>query len=141
MVFIIDEGSVFDSPLDKIWRYMETADGDEHVHRSMTNVQMEMEGDNPVMTFETPAPGGMKATNKMRITMFVPVGILMEYLEGPLAGSKVMQYYKPMGNRTGITVVGEYTSKMMQGDQLKGMVMQNLEQAFNEDQANLLKFK
>ncbi len=141
MVFIVDEGSVFDAPTEKIWRYLQTAEDDEHIHRSMMNVQMEMEGEQPVLSFETEGPGGMKANNKLKMTMFPPVGFLLEYTEGPLTGSKVMQYYIPMGNRTGVTVAGDYVSKMMPEGQLKSVVIAQLEQAFNEDQANLQKFK
>ncbi len=141
MVHILDEGSVFDAPLDKIWRYLQTAPEDLHVHRSMMNVQTVMEGDQPVMSFETEAPGGMKVKNKIKMTFFAPVGFLLEYTDGPLTGSKVMQHYAPMGNRTGVTVAGEYVSRMMPENQIKPLILGELEQAFKEDNANLQKFK
>jgi hypothetical protein len=57
MVFIIDQGSVFDAPLEKIWRYMTTADEQQHQHNSIRNVQYTQEGDHGLMTFDTPGPG------------------------------------------------------------------------------------
>jgi len=47
-------------------------------------------------------------------------------------------FYFPNGNKTGVTVVGEFTSSMMPDEnQLKQAVMSFLEQAFNEDSAYL----
>jgi hypothetical protein len=83
----------------------------------------------------------MKMKQKMRLTMLPPVGFLSEYIEGPLTGSKSMQFYHPMGNRTGVTVVDEFVSTMIPESQIHGAVMQQLETAFNEDQANLKKFQ
>jgi hypothetical protein len=77
---------------------------------------------------------------KLKITMLPPVGFVQEYIEGPLTGSKSMQFYQSMGNRTGVTVVGEFVSTMMPESQIHGAVMTQLETAFNEDQANLKKF-
>jgi hypothetical protein len=140
VVFIIDQGSVFDAPMDKVWKYLNEADQEQHAHASMTNVQYSQEGEHGIMSFETPGPGGMMMKQKLKITMLPPVGWVMEYLEGPLAGSKSMQFYHAMGNKTGVTVVGEFVSKMMPENQIHGAVMQQLETAFNEDQANLKKF-
>ena len=56
-----------------------------------------------------------------------------------MAGSKSFSYYTPKGNETGITVVGEWKSKMMTDDQIRQAVMDFLQTVFNEDQANLAK--
>ncbi len=140
MVFIIDQGSVFDAPSEKVWKYLNEASSEQHQHTMMTNVEFSMDGEHPVLAFETPGPGGMKVKQKIKMTMLPPVGFVSEYIEGPLTGSKAMQFYHPMGNRTGVTVVGEYVSSMIPENQLHSMVMQQLEMAFNEDQANLKKF-
>ena len=71
--------------------------------------------------------------------MFPPFGIVQEYLEGPMAGSRAFQYYTPKGDKTGVTVVGDFTAKGMDDDMVKHMALQNLEIAFNEDNANLKK--
>jgi hypothetical protein len=141
MVFVVDQGSAFDASLEKIWRYLQTPP-DVHNHPANQNVRAEMQPDNSmVMTFENDGPGGVKVTNKLKFTMFPPVGFLTEYIGGPLTGSKMMQYYTPMGDKTGVTVAGEFTSAMVPENQLRPMVLQNLEQAFNDDQQNLKQFK
>jgi hypothetical protein len=83
----------------------------------------------------------MKFQQKMKLTMLPPVGFVTEYVEGPLKGSKSMQFYHPMGSKTGVTVVGEFVSTMLPENQIHGVVMQQLETAFSEDQANLKNFK
>ena len=68
-----------------------------------------------------------------------PLGALFEILDGPLAGSKSLQYYLPKGKETGVTVVGEWKSSVMSDDQVKKAVMGFLQTVFDEDQANLTK--
>ncbi len=100
-----------------------------------------MDGKSTVLSFEVEGPGGAKTLVKIRSTPLVPVGRMLEYLEGPLAGSKVMSYYIPKDQRTGITLVGEYVSKVIPEGQLKTVVMNQLEQSFKEDTENLKNFK
>lgn len=140
MVFIIDQGSVFDAPPEKVWKYVNEANTEQHQHDAMRNVDFSMDGEHPVLGFETEGPGGVKIKQKIKMTMLPPVGFLTEYVEGPLSGSKSMQFYHPMGNKTGVTVVGEFVSSMIPENQIHGMVMQQLEMIFNEDQANIKKF-
>lgn len=140
MVFILDEESVFDAPLEKIWRFMSTP-GDHHKHGSMKNRKIEPEGNSVVLSFEVELPNGTRTPVRIRSTSLPPVGRMMEYLEGPLAGSKVFSYYVPMGNRTGIHIAGEYVSKTIPEAQLKSVVMSQLEQSFMEDSENLRNFQ
>jgi len=79
-------------------------------------------------------------TIKIKATPMVPVGRTMEYLEGPLAGSKVISYYIPKGNKTGVTVVGEHVSKVIPENQIRAIVISQLEQSFREDTENLKNF-
>ena len=104
MVFIHDEGSEFRAPLDKVWK-LNTTKG-EHSHPSLRNSRSEMEGEHPILRYETQMPDGSWAKHKVRLTLLPPVGIAFETLEGPMAGSKSFQYYTPKGAKTGITVVG-----------------------------------
>jgi hypothetical protein len=135
----LDEGSEFDAPVEKIWRFMSTP-GDHHKHASMTNRKIERDGNKAVLSFEAEGPGGVKTLVKIKSTSFVPVGRMMEYLEGPLAGSKVVSYYIPKGQKTGVTIVGEYVSKVIPEGQIKMVVMNQLEQSFKEDTENLKNF-
>jgi hypothetical protein len=138
MVFIIDEGSEFNAPITRIWEL--TQDDAAHKHASQISPKVTMEGENVLLDFGTKMPDGSVMRQKVKIAPLPPVGIVLEYVEGPLTGTKLMQYYVPKGNKTGITVVGHATSKMMPDDQLKGAVMRALEVLFNEDVENLKTF-
>jgi hypothetical protein len=140
MVFIVDAEGTFDAPIDKIWRFMQSPP-DSHSHPGNMNLQMEEQGEHMILSFENEMPGAGRVKQKIKTTVFPPVGITMEYLEGPIAGSKMMQYYYPKGNKTDVVVAGEFTSKMVPEAQLRGMVLKNLEKMFNDDQENLKRFK
>ena len=73
--------------------------GNHHKHASMTNGSLKWM-EKQVPSFEVEGPGGAKTLVKIRSTPLVPVGRMLEYLEGPLAGSKVMSYYIPKDQRT-----------------------------------------
>jgi hypothetical protein len=135
MVFIKDEEGTFDAPLSKVWQLQQSPL--DHQHPSLISPQVAMEGEKMVLSFGVKLPDGSVANTKIRSTPMAPVGYAMEYLEGPFAGSKSITYYSPKGNQTGITVVGDYTSPSLSGEQLKQAVLMSLETAFNEDQANL----
>ena len=123
-----------------IWRFMSTP-GDHHKHPSMGNRKIEQQGNSMVLSFDVEGPGGAKSTVKIKSTPLAPVGRMMDYTEGPLAGSKVMSYYVPMGSKTGVTIVGEYVSSVIPESQIKSVVMSQLEQSFKEDSENLRNFK
>ena len=137
MVFIHDEGSEFDAPLDKVWK-LNASEG-RHNHPSLRNMGSEMEGEHPILKYETAMPDGSWAKNRVRMTLLPPVGIAFETLEGPMAGSRSFQFYTPKGAKTGITVVGEYVSPGVPEAVLKKEVLRFLETVFGEDQSNLAK--
>jgi hypothetical protein len=135
MVFIFDDGSRFKASLDKVWK-LNASEG-AHNHPSLQNQKADQQGEHVILTYETAMPDGKSVKHKVRTTAFPPLGIMFETLEGPMAGSRSFQYYTPRGNETGVTVVGEFTSKMIPEADLKKAVMGFLETVFNEDQKNL----
>jgi hypothetical protein len=140
MVFVIDEGSVFDAPLERIWRLNRSPF--EHRHQSMKNFRVERTADPSTFlaTWEIEAKGSTFDV-KAKFVYFPPLGFAMDYLEGPLAGSKEFQYYTPMGDKTGITCVGEFRAPGFSDEQLKVAVMDSYEKVFREDQDNLARMK
>jgi hypothetical protein len=137
MVFIFDDGSRFKASLDKVWK-LNASEG-AHNHPSLQNQKAERQGEHVILTYETAMPDGKLVKHKARTTAFPPLGVMFETLEGPMAGSKSFQYYTPKGGETGVTVVGEFTSKVIPEADLKQAVMGFLETVFNEDQKNLTK--
>ena len=107
MVFIVDEGSEFDVPFAELWNYLPS---DKHKHPAKI-ISREISGN--VLTLTTERDIGGKMTKvTLRITMYPPLGVTQEYLEGPAEGSKVFLYYYPLGSdKTGITVVGDFKNR------------------------------
>ncbi len=140
MVFILDEGSVFDAPLDKIWQLNRSPS--EHRHPSMKNFRAERTSDPSTFLAAWDAEAqGATAHIKAKFVYFPPLGFAIDYLEGPLAGSKEFQYYIPLGNKTGITCVGEFKAPGWSDDQLRAAAVDLYDKAFREDQENLARMK
>src|SRR5579862_3582499 len=138
MVYVLDEGSEFDASLERIWKYVQT--DEEHEHRAIKGLGMEMAGENVVLlTEEVTLPNLPTFKQKVKLTMHPPFGLVLEYVEGPLAGSRSFQYYIPKGNKTGVTVVGDFVGSGMDDDSVRRLALGFLELAFNEDNANLRK--
>jgi hypothetical protein len=139
MVFIVDAEGTFDAPIEKIWRFLNSPPSS-HTHPMNRNVQSEVRGEVVTLSFENDIPGGGIVKQKLKMTMMPPVGMLTEYLEGPLTGSKSIQYYVPKGNKTDVVVAGEFTSNVLPEGQLNDMVLQQMDAMFKEDQENLKRF-
>jgi hypothetical protein len=138
MVYVLDEGSEFDAPLDRIWKYL--ASEQEHEHKRIKVVGYEPQGENvALMTLDVDMGNVPVMRSKIKQTTFAPFGFLSEYIEGPLTGSKSFQYYIPKGNKTGVTVVGDFVGKGMDDKSVKQAASQFLDIAFNEDNENLKK--
>lgn len=134
MVYILDDGSVFDAPIDKIWKYLPS---DNHRHDSLKLISREMVNSNAVViTAERNIMGKMVRT-KIKNTLYPPFGFVQEHLEGPTAGSKAFVYYIPKGNKTGITIVGDFVLSGMDEKTTRDAVMAQLQVTFDEDNANL----
>jgi hypothetical protein len=139
MVHIRDEGSHFDAPIETVWKFLQ-ADDHGRSHRTTRNQQMKPLSETSfVLSMEQEMNGQwVKVAN--RITVFPPVGLSIEVLEGPMAGSKIINIYTPKGNRTGIDVYGDFTSSQIPAAQLEPAVRANLETVFNEDSVAIRAF-
>lgn len=134
MVYILDEGSVFDAPIDRLWKYLPS---DEHRHNSSKLISREMVNSNTVViTGERNFMGKMLRT-KVKNTLYPPFGFVQEHLEGPTAGSKAFVYYIPKGNKTGITIVGDFVLSGMDEKATRDALMAQFQVSFDEDNANL----
>jgi hypothetical protein len=60
---------------------------------------------------------GQNIKMKIRGTMYYPLGIAFEILEGPFVDSKYFVCYIPIdNNKTGVTVVGDFKSNLIPED-------------------------
>ena len=133
MVYVIDEGSEFDMPIDKIWQYLQSQ---EHNHPSVKTIAREMDGNTVTLTSERVIMGKTSRV-KIRNTLFPPFGMVQEHLEGPMAGSRAFQFYIPKGKKTGVTVVGDYVIKGLGEKETREVVLSHAQVIFDEDNKNM----
>jgi hypothetical protein len=137
MVYLIDEGSVFDAPLEAIWKYLQS---EQHRHPSVTYLGREVTGNTAVITAERNV-GGKIVKTKIKNTLYPPIGMVQEHLEGPTAGSRAFLFYIPKGDKTGVTVIGDFRLEGADEQRTKDAVMAQLQLTFDEDNAILKKTK
>ncbi|MDA4118410.1 MAG: hypothetical protein OK455_08715 [Thaumarchaeota archaeon] len=138
MVFVLDEGSVFDMPMGKLWEYLPS---EAHRHPSTNLISREVKGNVVTITNERNINGTMVRT-KFQNTLYPPVGLAQEFIEGPAAGSRAFIYYSPIGDKTSITVVGDFKIAGASDDEsVRKAVMQMLELSFNEDTETIKNIK
>jgi len=137
MVYLLDEGSVFNAPIERVWEYLRS---EQHNHPSMSSVTREVTGNTATITAERTI-GGKRVRMKIKNTLYPPFGMVQEHLEGPTAGSKAFLYYIPKGEKTGVTVVGDFRLEGADEQRTKDTVLAQLQITFDEDNANLTKAK
>jgi len=134
------EGSKFDAPVDVVWKYLQDPGAHGGAHRNSRNRAMTPVTDTSfIVSWEQNMNGTwVKVAN--RISVFPPLGMVAEALEGPLAGSKMFTVYTPRGPQTEVSVYGEMRSSMVPPDQLEGVVRAAWATAFEEDSVGIRDF-
>jgi hypothetical protein len=135
MVYVIDKESVFDAPVDKIWKYLNS---EQHRHPGIKTLGKEVNGNVVLISSERDIMGKVVQV-KIRNTLYPPLGWVQEHLEGPLAGSKAFQYYIPKGDKTGVVVVGDYVARGLDEQTIRRIVLDQAQISFDEDNSNLRK--
>lgn len=139
MVHVTDDG-VFDAPIDKVWKYI--SDDMMHQHKSFKVTSTEEQGNAMIMHADVANPGGMgthKETWKMVVNS--PKGFELEYLAGPMKGSRHTHTYTPVGNKTRVEVSGEFRAEGMDDESTKRAVLAYFAEVFEEDQAAMKKMQ
>jgi hypothetical protein len=141
MVYVRDEGSVFDAPVDVVWQFIQSDTDHGNSHKGRRNFKRKQLAENMVqLDWEQDVDGNWIPMSN-RLTFLPPVGFMVEPMAGPMAGSKFMNYYIPKGDKTEVVVVGDWHSSMIPPAQLEQAVMANLDKIFKEDSAGIKEFK
>ena len=133
MVFVKDEGSVFDAPIDFVWKYIYGGEAHDSAHKTTRNPKFEKYSDITIIYGSERYLRGKWAPDRMRISMFPPVSVVTEWLEGVLAGSKLTYVYSPLGDKTRIDVYGEFTSKTLPAAEVEAAAKEFLDSEFAAD--------
>jgi hypothetical protein len=133
MVYLKDEGSVFDAPIDFVWKYIFGGDAHDSAHKTTRNSKFGKVSDITILYGSERYLRGKWAPDQLRISMFPPVSVVTEWLEGALAGSKLVYLYSPQGEKTRIDVYGEFTSKTLPPEEVEAAAREFLESEFAAD--------
>jgi len=134
MVFVRDEGSVYNAPLDEVWRFLDSGSAHSEAHRHRKVDRKTLPGNSGEYTWEQDFEGKAERFT-MRWTSFPQFGIAYEVPEGPFAGSKFFVYYRPRGTRTRVTIVGDFVSPTIPEAQLEKAVLGFFALEFEQDSA------
>jgi len=140
MVHIKDEGSHFDAPIETVWAFLQSPPDHGPSHKSIRNAQRKVLSENSFVITQEQNMNGQWVNVANRITVHPPLAVVVEVLEGPMAGTKMVNVYTPKGGKTGIDVFGEFVSPHIPAAQLEPAARANLETVFNEDTAAIKEF-
>lgn len=142
MAHVKDDG-VFDAPLEKIWKFLQDESSTAHSHKAIRGMKtLETKGNAMTREVEFVNPDG-KTTRKetWRFVMNPPQGFEMEALAGASKGTKYSHRYTSLGNRTRVDVEGDFHIQGMDEAATRQAALGFLSQVFEEDQANLGRYK
>ena len=140
MVFVQDEGSLFDAPIGIVWEYLLEGAAHDGVHKSTRNGKFEPLTHSSFVYSAERYLNGAWVPESIRISVFQPVAIASVFLEGPFEGSKMVYVYKPKGTKTQIDVYGDFRSPSIPPDQLEGMARAMLDTEYREDDPAIRRF-
>jgi len=132
MVFVRDEGSVFNAPIEEVWRFLGSGDAHSQAHRHRNFSRKTFPGNSGEYSWEQDFEGKSERFT-MRWTSFPPFGIVYEVLEGPFVGSKFFAYYRPRGSKTRVTLVGDFVSPTVPSTRLEASVLAFFALEFEQD--------
>jgi hypothetical protein len=134
------EGSKFDAPLDVVWKYLQSPEAHGTAHKGTRNRAMRPINETSfVVSWEQDMKGNwVKVAN--RITVFPPLGMVAEAIEGPLTGTKMFTTYTPHGSKTEVSIAADVQAPGMPESQLEPMIRAAWEMAFNEDSEGIRVF-
>jgi len=137
LVYLLDEGSIFDASVEKVWKYLSS---DEHRHPSLKLISRDVSGNSVTITAERTIMG-KPVRVKIKNTLYPPFGMVQEHVEGPTAGSRAFLYYIPKGDKTGVTIVGDFKIAGLDDKAIRETVLSMMQITFDEDNANLKQVK
>lgn len=140
MVFIEDRDGIFNASIDKVWKLVQAhvADGAK-IHPGFKNIETEMENDNTFICTWEENVNGQTRKMKEKGTIFYPLGIAYEFIEGPFMESKYFVYYIPQeDNKTRVIMAGDFKlaswdSSINNEEDYRSIVLSAFEKVFDED--------
>jgi hypothetical protein len=140
MVFVFDDSGVFEAPIEIVWAYFNSGPAHRSAHHHRKSHLEELSETSFVASWEQDYNGG-PVFFKMHGTEYPPLGLAYEILAGPFAGSKFFFYYTPVGDRTQVSLVGEFASDSIPAALLKSKVIDFFAIEFEQDREGLDRYQ
>jgi hypothetical protein len=140
MVFIRDEGSYFDAPLEDIWKFLGSGNSHSEAHNHRRVRRQSLGKDSGIYSWEQDFRGKLERFS-MKWRSYYPLGVGYEVLKGPFEGSKFFLIYTPDGARTGITIIGHFVSPEIPQKCIKDYVTSFFDLEFEQDTEALTNIK
>jgi len=134
MAFVRDEGSVYNAPIDTVWKFLGASDQHAEAHRHRNVERKELPGNSGEYSWEQDFEGRSERFT-MRWHAFPTFGIAYEVTAGPFVGSTFFVYYRARGDKTRVTVVGDFASQTIPSSRLESSVLAFLALEFEQDNA------
>ncbi|MFZ1023632.1 MAG: hypothetical protein WAN87_05815 [Thermoplasmata archaeon] len=140
MVFIFDDSGVFEAPIGTVWTYFNSGLAHRSAHHHRKSKLEELSEASFVACWEQDYEGG-PVVFRVHGTEYPPLGLAYEILEGPFVGSKFFIYYTPLGDRTRVSLVGEFASDSIPTAELESKVTDFFATEFEQDRMGLHRFQ
>lgn len=134
------EGSRFDASLETVWKYLQDPTAHGSAHQNSRNRAMKPISDSSFEVSWEQNMNGKWVKVANRITVFPPLGMAAEAVEGPMKGSKMFTVYTPRGDKTEVSVFGDMLVSGAPPTQLESVVRAAWESAYNEDSVGIRDF-
>lgn len=140
VVFLRDEGGVFDAPVEAVWAFVGSGEAHSKAHEHRDFRRELLAPDHGRYSWEQPFDG-----RPVRFTMewwaYDPLGCAYRVLEGPFAGSTFYLYYVPRGTRTEVGILGEFRSPTLPEPEIEPAVRRFFATEFEQDAAALARHR
>jgi hypothetical protein len=134
MVRVVDDESRFEGTIDQVWGLIRAHRSDPtSIHPTVSDTVVEQLAERIGVATWSMEFDGARATMRTRVVHFPPLGKLIEWLDGPLAGSTEVTYFTPEGPRTRVSLVGEYRSPSIPEGRLADVIERFHALEFDED--------
>lgn len=143
MTYFEDRGTVYDAPIELLWDFMEK---DEEFHpkahaTTLRNIEWkELSEVTGVIRCEVRDTGTQWRKMTARLTAIRPAVRILEELEGPYAGSKVVYLYSPRGRKTAVDVLFYMRNSELTPEEIRRDRLTTHANAFEEDVPFLHRF-
>jgi hypothetical protein len=140
MVKVVDDG-VYLATRDKVWKLIDAHGTDlKAIHPKVKEVKhLRHEADGDVFEQHTDMGGQIiKAT--LKASPRPPNQLILEFLDGPMTG-KMVNTYTDVPGGTKVVTEADMKSPFMNEEQLKGAILQQLNENFEDDKRYLSRMK